>query len=353
MANVQTTASVTDIDKITNLQSTANEIDSLIKGIDLGYKPKIDWSTQVSPNIITDSYIDNSGTVKLLAGYTVTDYIDVVENKKYINSLFPDSQSLFGGFYDANFTWLNSYNPKNATSISPTGAVYLRINVKSTYWEKTQILEEPTPTALKYKKIVFMGDSITAGHGLSDPSEHFVNLISDALSLNGVYNHGISGTHIASDGSSITNTGAERILNTEYDVEAIVIFMGVNDFLHTQTAPIGTSNDTTNTTFYGGLNVLFDTSIRKYIGKKILFVTPTPCVQQNTPNPTTGLILSEYVSIIKEVCNKYSIPILDLNLNFPVAPNIFSDAFFLDGLHPNKLGNKLLASLITKKLLQL
>ena len=49
---------------------------------------------------------------------------------------------------------------------------------------------------LKGKKVLFLGDSITEGVGVSSPAKKYTSVFSD-ISGASVYNYGISGTRFA------------------------------------------------------------------------------------------------------------------------------------------------------------
>jgi len=60
------------------------------------------------------------------------------------------------------------------------------------------------------------------------------------------------------------------------------------------------------------------------------------------------LPLIEYVRIIREVAEKYSLPVLDLFRTSGIYPTVQTvrDAYLPDGLHPNDLGHAKLAGIV-------
>lgn len=119
-------------------------------------------------------------------------------------------------------------------------------------------------------KVIFLGDSITEGVGASSGANKYVNKVAEFCKAE-VKNFGVSGTRIARQ-----TTPSEYIL-FDYDfqmrvevmsknVDKVFVFGGTNDYGHGD-AKIGSENDDTPYTFYGGLNNLMKKLIGIY-GKK-------------------------------------------------------------------------------------
>lgn len=206
---------------------------------------------------------------------------------------------------------------------------------------------------LKGKIINFLGDSITEGHGTSDKTKIYHNLIA---AQHGIIanNYGIGGTRIARQ-QRTDDVGRDKYFATRVDAmepgaDAIVVFGGTNDYGHGD-AKLGSFTDKTPDTFYGACHDLFTRLINKYPGKPIVVVTPlhrtnefSPGrnVEPNTEAPT----LLQYVNIIIEVARYYSLPICDLYAESGIQPNvdIIREKFCPDGLHPNDDGHVIIAS---------
>ena len=113
------------------------------------------------------------------------------------------------------------------------------------------------------KKINFLGDSITEGCGVALPENRFVDRI--AAQVGAICrNYGIGGTRIARQqvpsGEPIWDLYfASRVEDMEADADLAVVFGGTNDCGHGD-APLGTMEDRTEDTFYGGLHVLYSAS---------------------------------------------------------------------------------------------
>ena len=211
----------------------------------------------------------------------------------------------------------------------------------------------------KGKKAIFLGDSITHGVGASCTENIYHQYLKRSLALGEVINYGISGSRIAHQELN-PNGGAFslRYKDMDEDADLVVVYGGVNDFLH-GTAAFGNFSDRTVDTFYGACHVLFSGLVKKYTEKTVVIMTPMHCAReidpQNPRNTVTGKLLSEYVDAICEVARYYSLPLLDLYRFSGIAPHLDESkaAFAPDGLHPNDNGNKRIAQRLESFLLGL
>ncbi len=206
---------------------------------------------------------------------------------------------------------------------------------------------------LKNKKILFLGDSITEGVGTTGDDKRFTYLIEKnegALCRN----YGIGGTRIAkqlkdSEKAIWDMDFCSRVQSMEKGADIVVVFGGTNDFGHGD-APIGKPDDATPETFYGALNFLYTKLYEIYPDAVKIIVTPIHRWQENRIlEDGSTVTLKEYVDIIRERAEFYSLPVLDLyaSLGFtPAVPEIMKK-FIPDGLHPNDDGHVILAKKLT------
>ena len=137
------------------------------------------------------------------------------------------------------------------------------------------------------------------------------------------------------------------------DADIVVVFGGTNDFGHGD-APIGTMSDRTPYTFYGALHCLYTALTEKYPGVPIVVLTPLHRITEDIPTgdnkPAPVGTLKEYVNIIREVAEYYSLPVLDLFKESGLQPKIpvIQQKYIPDGLHPNDDGNAILAHKIAR-----
>ena len=206
-------------------------------------------------------------------------------------------------------------------------------------------------------KINFLGDSITQGVGASSPETVYHAVLKREAKLAEARNYGISGTRFAiqkgteerpkADYVDI-NSSSERFHMMDDDADVVVVFGGTNDYGHGD-APLGGFSDRTPDTFYGACHYLFSGLIKKYLGKQIVIMTPlhrTGEYKNTGSQKTVGVgTLKEYVNIIREVAEYYSLPVLDLYASSGLQPEVpeIKEMYIPDGLHPNDNGNAVIA----------
>ena len=223
---------------------------------------------------------------------------------------------------------------------------------------------------LKGKAINFLGDSITFGVGVSDiENNRFDNIIFREHGLRLSNNYGEGGTRLAHQRRPSPNPRFDlcfcgRAIKMSTSADAVVVFGGVNDYLHGD-AYLGTPEDTTPETFWGAVNFLMGYLNETFKGKPIVFMTPArecfngdsdenisryPCEKMPDAMP-----LVAYVDIIIEAGKRNNVAVLDLYRKFPINPNKTEDRekYTVDGLHLNDEGHKLLAKLLGDFLLDL
>ena len=206
-------------------------------------------------------------------------------------------------------------------------------------------------------KINFLGDSITQGVGASSEETVYHAVLKREANLGEVRNYGISGTRFAlqkgtearpKDDYVDVNSFSERFSQMDDDADVVVVFGGTNDYGHGD-APIGGFSDRTPDTFYGACHYLFSGLIKKYLGKEIVIMTPLHRIGEykNTGSQKAwgAGTLKEYVNIIREVAEYYSLPVLDLYASSGLQPEVkeIQENFIPDGLHPNDAGNAVIA----------
>ena len=209
---------------------------------------------------------------------------------------------------------------------------------------------------LKGTKINFLGDSITEGAGTSSPDRMFTMLIEREYGAI-CQNYGIGGTRIARQKTPTEENWdrdfISRVPEMDNDADIVVVFGGTNDFGHGD-APLGTMSDRTPYTFYGALHCLYTALTEKYPGVPIVVLTPLHRITEDRPTgdnkPAPVGTLKEYVNIIREVAEYYSLPVLDLFKESGLQPKIpvIQQKYIPDGLHPNDDGNAILANKIAR-----
>lgn len=204
---------------------------------------------------------------------------------------------------------------------------------------------------LKGLTINFLGDSITYGSGTTDvENKTFLALLGKNEGAT-VRNYGVGGSRIARQFGITEFEGAERDFimreeEMERDADIVVVFGGTNDFGHGN-AHFGTMSDRNEYTFYGAMHTLIQNLMAHNPTATIVFMTPLHRSEEGAHdgNPC----LREYRNAIIEVCEYYSIPVLDLYSVGGMQPlvEIQKTTYMPDGLHPNDAGHEIICSRLT------
>ena len=208
---------------------------------------------------------------------------------------------------------------------------------------------------LENKKILFLGDSITEGVGVSTPDKlYWKRFENDGCQ---VYGYGISGTRIARQVSLHIypyvddNYFVTRLPQMQDSADVVVVFGGTNDFGHGDAA-LGSMNDRTDDTFYGATHNLFISLQKKYPNATIVLMTPLHRLNENRYyndlNIRTVGNLKTYRDILVEVAQFHKIPVLDLYNLCPINPEMegHMQQYIPDGLHPNDEGHELIYQML-------
>ncbi|PQJ80890.1 arylesterase [Polaribacter porphyrae] len=195
---------------------------------------------------------------------------------------------------------------------------------------KKEDLSEKNKTEIEVKKdeqttlkrIVFFGDSLTAGYGLDDLEDAFPSLIQnkiDSLGLGySVVNSGISGETTAGGKNRI-----DWVLNQKPDI--FILELGANDGL--RGVPLSETKK--------NLQYMIDAVQKKYPETKILLAG-----MQIPPNFGQEYT-SEFKNIFPTLAKKNNIALIPFLLeNVGGVPSLNQ----ADGIHPTKKGHQILAN---------
>ena len=211
-------------------------------------------------------------------------------------------------------------------------------------------------------KINFLGDSITEGLGVTDiENSRYDNRLNRMLGLSEVNNYGISGTRLAHQNHPSKSPRHDlcfcgRAYNMDTSADMVVVYGGVNDYLHGD-APFGNIGDKTPATFCGGVYFLMKYLKENYKNKPIVFMTPALClfrefgvtdcffISTHKNKTADAKPLLAYVEVIQETAKQFNIPVLDLYHNLGIDPHDPDHyaRYTTDGLHFNDAGHGIIA----------
>lgn len=184
------------------------------------------------------------------------------------------------------------------------------------------------------------------GDSLSDPTintsiKKYYSYIEDNLGLT-IQNVAKSGCgYKRIDPNNINGKNfVQQSLLIDNDADIITIFGSFND--NHEFSNMGTINDTTTDTLLGCVYTTFNNLITNNPNAKICVILPTPWPGYNPFNITTNV--TNYISGIKSIASKFSIPVLDLFTGSNMWPwnDNFKASYYLngDGVHPDSIGNE-------------
>lgn len=238
------------------------------------------------------------------------------------------------GYYSVNYAGKTGYIPKQAVAD----------------WQSTE-------TILSYfshveagepLKINVLGDSITYGDKLASQEYSYASILKTALGAEILRNYGWNGSAIA---GNHPDRFVDRVSSMDRDANVIIVFGGTNDYCgHGENGTeLGSMGDMSTGTFYGGLTMMYVGLKQRFPDSDIIYMTPIKRKGYMRTN-NQGYNLQDYVNASKEVADLFGIPVLDLfnepELDFSSSASVY----LVDGLHPNRMGHAILASVIYQRL---
>jgi lysophospholipase L1-like esterase len=200
----------------------------------------------------------------------------------------------------------------------------------------------------KKSKIIFFGDSITE---LGVNENGFITLMKKKLSIENKQEFQLIGSGIGG------NKVYDLFFRMEKDIleqkpNVVVIWIGVNDVWHKTSAGTGTDADK--------FEKFYDAIVKKLQNSGIEVFCCTPaCIGEKTDfsNQQDG-DLNHYSKIIRQIAAKNKVGLIDIRQAFldwnkkNNRENLYHSILTNDGVHLNDAGNKLVAELMWKTLIE-
>lgn len=399
---------VTDVSSILNL-FTFNTTSIIEKDNELF---NVEKANLINPDEIFEKWvIGSNGLLQQSNNYSA--FIFPIDSTK---QYYSDRPEYYTAFYDENFNVISVHAWESGSALSnpitpPSNAKYMGttkntsrvgtsayVSTKNQYYDygtlfnnvKDNIINDDKPVlqkdltnyvSLRNKKILFIGDSITSTDYTRPVYWEIIQTKTGAICTN----NAISGTSLAHTNLKHLYGGLDpeeigynpndpttwytgncicerigRITNGDYD--AIVIMGGTNDAYCAKGD--WDSNDISK--LYGALNYIITNLCKNFPSKKIIMCTPIQkagSYNTNIFNPlntlsnktTQDLTLQELCEGIKQKCNQYSIPCVDLFNDSGINGSDEDKIYYRtnDTLHPSSYGEERIASLIIEKLVEL
>ena len=298
-------------------------------------------------------YIGDTGDMGTSALLDCSDYIpcDGFNSLRKSFVYNGQEQGSCGAFYDANKVFISKIGSNSSISV-PASAKYVRLNRTHRFCDRVNngnYIYFCNTSKWDKKTISALGDSITYGYGLQDrENEVWTTLLVNKTGAI-VNNYGLNSSKV----SNITGDEVQSFVDRRESVpdsDLIIIFGGTNDYWH-QVTNVGTADSYDVATFGGALNYLFNYYQTQYPSKKILYVFPMH--QYYSGNPDSHDFgkgtFDDFRQVAIGACANSGIPMLDLyaKSGTNVAGNSTQKNYYtIDGVHPNAVGQKLLADLI-------
>lgn len=310
---------------------------------------------------IASEYVNQyTGATSANASFTRTDYVSVDPAKGYLD-IRGFNQGSVGCFFTAGHAYISAITNNGIIAIPPTAAYVMcsfatannsasaclirHVNIGGLWTDKTYS-ERLAYNPYRGAWSGFIGDSLTKADGIAYP---YHTIVKDLLEIGRANNYGLNGTSISATGNANDAfCSTSRLATWREGLDLIVVHGGTNDYA--LNVPIGTIADTTDISFYGALHVLCQALIGRYLGKKIVFITPIHR-QTETAN-SAGHTLTDYRTAIIAVCQLYGIPVIDgFTLGISnIAVSI--TAFFSDTVHLKQEGHRLFGVNLASQLLK-
>ncbi len=215
---------------------------------------------------------------------------------------------------------------------------------------------------MNFKKICFLGDSITFGSKTSGEEYRFSNLVENRTGIK-CLNYGISGTRIARQDKGDEDSDHRgkdmygRSSELDKNADLVILFGGTNDYGH-GTAGMGNFDEITPYTFCGALSGIYKNICELMPNAKFAIITPCHRRVEEEPrlkDDGNYYTLKDYIEKIREFASENNIPTLDLFAHDEFYYKVpgFTAKYMPDGLHPNDNGHIWIADRICEFLQRL
>lgn len=276
---------------------------------------------QLTPSQIISGYcIDKTGSITdagmaafSVYVFNISEYntIDIIASTRYSNSYY--------AFYNDRMEVVevgDTHTGSTTDTIAkvdiakPSGAKYIAISgygMTPSAMTKDYCYVIVPKNKWHGKKWVCLGDSLTAIN--STTTKRYFDYIKEETDINPV-NMGESGTGYASKRTS-GRAFYQRVSEMPNDADVVTIFGSFNDLKEIDGFEIGNEDDKGETSMAGCINLTLDAIQNLMPLAKLGVIAPTPW-DSTQPNEVPTSKSYQYFTILKKICERRSIPFLDL-----------------------------------------
>lgn len=377
--------------QVKDLQVPKTQIDGFVD-LSLNLFNPMEVSTTTIVNTLDGSFVANTNFPTIGR----TGYMEVLPDFDYEFN-FNDATTLMAE-YDQNKTFVKGHNGRQGFTLrTQPNTKYVVSNILladaenyvfkaigegySLKWLEERLKSVTTLNRFKDKKLLVSGDSITEVNNRASKNWHAY--LKDWLGIVQVQNDAVSGSGLIKSGNTVGMNYRLADWQTKYETPDLILLMGnMNDGTSGATGAwdwiYGTADahkgdfttvvDNTNmaSSLWYALRYLFETLITKYPNVPIGFIISQPRAQVAVKSGTArnGYTttcwgdngwFAEWVEVIERLAGHYSIPTLNLYTQSNMRPwNAVNNATYFsnattpegDGIHPNALGQELMANKI-------
>lgn len=323
---------------------------------------------KISPLLVPDStepisitlrdgyYIGSTHIVAEISNtaYKVTDNITVTPGDDIeITASVGSVSNMYYCFYDAVGNYVDGVVSESATTekfhvIVPNNASILVVSGYNGIATVESVETYKMKGTWDGKKWACIGDSLTQVNQTA--AKRYYEYVADVTGIS-TENYGVGGTGYANPNGTAGNF-IDRMASVSTDADVYTIFGSFNDVAYATSndIPIGDPADAGTSTMCGYFNSAFDALYARVPLANIGVVAPCPW-QYCYPGGTnqTSTYGKAYVEALRQVCERRSIPFLDLFHGSGMRPwdADFRALIYTDdpagGVHPNAIGHSILA----------
>jgi len=332
------------LDKADNLEENTSFILSTLDG---DYK-----FAEKEVMLISGKLLYSSGQTGDIAStdWNVSDYIDV-SNDTYIKI---EASTGYGNLFYAKYTADKTFISGEASggeisSISKLiyvgDASYIKFSKFFSNLGNALRITGLNPRKWSGKKWVCIGDSLTQVN--STTTKHYFDYVAEETGITTI-NYGVGGTGYANPNGTAGNF-VTRMASVPTDGDVYTIFGSFNDWQYSvdNDLPIGGPTDTGTSSLCGYFNAALDALFTRIPLANLGVVAPCPWAGINAMG--TGTFGKDYTDALKAVCERRSVPFLNLYTESGMRPwdSAFREqAYTKDsagGVHPDETGHAILA----------